>query len=290
MKKKIKILITGKNGQLARTIVNQLKNKYNFYSYSKKKVDITKRKDLLKLSLNNSVILINTAAYNDVESSEINKKDAIKTNYLAIKHLKKICDKNNIFFIHFSTDYVFNGKKRLYGENSKVNPINQYGKSKANGEKFLLDSKTNNYVILRLSWVYSNIGKNFYTKIITLIKKRKKISVVNDQFGVPTSTKFISFYLDKIIQNIVHKKKMSLIYHLTPNGKTTWYEFSVLILNFFNKTNKYKFNSVKIIPKKSDFINKANRPLYSILNSEKIQKKLKIKFKNWKYYFEKEFV
>lgn len=289
MKKKIKILITGKNGQLARTIINQLKNKYNFYSYSKKKIDITKRKDLLKLSLNNSAILINTAAYNDVESSEINKKDAIKTNFLAIKNLKKICDKNNIFFIHFSTDYVFNGKKKLYGENSRVNPINQYGKSKANGEKFLLDSKTNNYIILRLSWVYSKIGKNFYTKIITLIKKRKKISVVNDQFGVPTSTKFISFYLDKIIQNVVYKKKMSLIYHLTPNGKTTWYEFSVLILDFFNKTNKYKFKSIKIIPKKSNFINKAKRPLYSILNSKKIQKKLKIKFKNWKYYFDKEF-
>ena len=88
-----------------------------------------------------------------------------------------------------------------------MNPINEYGKSKAKGESFLLNSKSNNYLILRLSWVYSNIGINFFTKLSKLLESDKKISIVNDQFGIPTSAKFISYNLGKIIKKIINKKK-----------------------------------------------------------------------------------
>ena len=289
MKKKIKILITGKNGQLARAILNTLKNKYHLISYSKKEININRKKDLSKLSLKNTSIIINTAAYNDVEKSEKNNKLANETNFLALKNLKNICDNNNIFLIHFSSDYVFDGKKKSYKEYNKTNPLNKYGKSKVKGEKFLMNSKLHNFLIIRISWVYSNIGNNFYTKILKLFKKKKDIKVVNDQFGVPTSTKFITLYLDKVINQINKNKKMSKIYHLTPNGKTSWYKFSLLISKLFYKRQSNQMERVKIIPIKSNFYKKAKRPLCSVLNSKKIQRKFNIKFRNWEYYFMKEF-
>lgn len=289
MKKKTKIIVTGKNGQLAKTLIMDLQKKYNFLSYDKKDIDITKKKDLLKLKLKGVSILINTAAYNDVEKSEKKNFLANQTNFYALKNLKDICDKHNIFLIHFSTDYVFDGKKKSYFENDLVNPINEYGKSKAKGESFLLNSKSNNYLILRLSWVYSNIGINFFTKLSKLLESDKKISIVNDQFGIPTSAKFISYNLGKIIKKIINKKKISTIYHLTPNGKTSWYNFSVMISEFLFTKNQKKNKNVKIYPIKSNFNHKANRPLNSVLNSMKIQKMLNVKFKNWDYYFYKEF-
>ena len=289
MKKKVKILLTGQKGQLAQTIIKELGNKYDIKSYSKQKIDITKKKDLLKLNLKNSLILINAAAYNDVEKSEKNKKIAYSTNYLAVKNLEKICKKNKIFFIHFSTDYVFDGKKKIsYKENSLTNPINQYGKSKEKGEKYLLNSNNKNFLILRTSWVYSHIGMNFYSQILKLIKKKENIKVVNDQFGIPTSAKFITDNLDKIIKKLIKKEKMSKIYHLTPNGKANWYQFSLIIYKLLVKKMNKKIVTKKILPIKSFFHNKAKRPLYSVLNSSKIQRQFKMRFKNWKYYIGEE--
>ncbi len=291
MPQKTKILLTGKNGQLARTIISDLQKEYIIKSYCKKKLDITVKKNLEKIILKNKpTILINTAAYNNVENSERNKRLANQTNFIAVKYLKKICDQNNIFLIHFSTDYVFDGKKKAaYNEECLINPINEYGKSKAKGEKFLLNSVNKNFLIVRLSWVYSKLGVNFYTKITKLLKKQKNIHVVNDQYGIPTSTKFIVYYLNIILKKIILKEKFSNIYHLTPNGKTTWYNFSILIQNSLNKNRKKMIDKNVILPCNSNFYDKATRPRNSVLSSEKIKKKLKKNFNNWKYYFNKEF-
>ena len=267
MGSKNKILLTGGDGQLAKTIIFNLGKNYNIKSYPKKKIDISKLKDFKKFDKKNCKIMINTAAYNDVEGAEKNKTISDKMNYLSLINLKKFCDLNNIFLIHFSTDYVFDGKnKNPYKENSVTNPINQYGKSKAKGEKALLSSKKNNFIIIRLSWVYSKIGHNFFTKIVKLIKKNKNLKVVNDQFGVPTSTNFVVKYLNEIIQIILKKQKIPKILHLVPKGFTNWYDFSIKIQKSKFLNNKKK-NSCKIIPCKSNFNNKAKRPLFSVLNS-----------------------
>ena len=169
-----------------------------------------------------------------------------------------------------------------------MNPINEYGKSKARGEKFLLKSKLNNYVIIRLSWVYSPVGKNFLNKIINLLKIKDNLSVVNDQYGVPTSTRFITFYLKKLIKIIMQKDKIDKIYHLAPNGKTSWYKFALMILGVLKTKYPSQMNK-KILPIMSNFKGKPKRPVCSKLNSLSIQKKLDVKFKNWEYYFLKEF-
>jgi dTDP-4-dehydrorhamnose reductase len=289
VKNKIKILLTGKNGQLAKTIVSHLKKDYKFISYSKQSLDITKKNEIKKyVKIHKPRFLINTAAYNDVEKAEKKDLQSKKVNCLGVKNLKEICFENNVFLIHFSTDYVFDGKQNTpYEELLKPKPINNYGKSKLDGEKILLSNKKLNFMILRLSWVYSNIGKNFLTKIVKQIKKKKNLNVVSDQFGIPTSTGFVVFYLNKILKEIIKGKKFEKIYHLTPNGNTTWYGFSKIILKFLKKNSNTGFKKINILPSVSNFKGKALRPLYSVMSSKKIQKKLNNSFHDWKFYFRK---
>ena len=289
MKNKIKILLTGKNGQLAKTIVSHLKKDYKFISYSKQSLDITKKNEIKKyVKIHKPRFLINTAAYNDVEKAEKKDLQSKKVNCLGVKNLKEICFENNVFLIHFSTDYVFDGKQNTpYEELLKPKPINNYGKSKLDGEKILLSNKKLNFMILRLSWVYSNIGKNFLTKIVKQIKKKNNLNVVSDQFGIPTSTGFVVFYLNKILKEIIKGKKFEKIYHLTPNGNTTWYGFSKIILKFLKKNSNTGFKKINILPSVSNFKGKALRPLYSVMSSKKIQKKLNNSFHDWKFYFRK---
>jgi dTDP-4-dehydrorhamnose reductase len=289
VKNKIKILLTGKNGQLAKTIVSHLKKDYKFISYSKQSLDITKKNEIKKyVKIHKPRFLINTAAYNDVEKAEKKDLQSKKVNCLGVKNLKEICFENNVFLIHFSTDYVFDGKQNTpYEELLKPKPINNYGKSKLDGEKILLSNKKLNFMILRLSWVYSNIGKNFLTKIVKQIKKKNNLNVVSDQFGIPTSTGFVVFYLNKILKEIIKGKKFEKIYHLTPNGNTTWYGFSKIILKFLKKNSNTGFKKINILPSVSNFKGKALRPLYSVMSSKKIQKKLNNSFHDWKFYFRK---
>ena len=292
MKNKIKILLTGKKGQLGRTIVSQLKNDYNLFAYSKKELDITKKNEITKyVKIHEPKFVVNTAAYNDVEKAEKNDSQSKKVNYLGVKNLKEVCFENNIFLIHFSSDYVFDGRQnKSYTELHKAKPINKYGQSKLDGEQILLANKKLDFIILRLSWVYSNIGKNFLTKIQKKIQKKKDLHVVSEQFGIPTSTSFIVYYLNKILKEIIKGNKFKKIYHLTPNGNTSWYGFSKIILLFLKKKNNKRFKKINILPATSNFSGKASRPLYSVMSSKKIQKKLNSNFHDWKFYFKKFFI
>ena len=289
MKNKIKILLTGKNGQLARTIVSQLKKNYKIFTYSKKELDITKKNEIEKyVKIHKPKFLINTAAYNNVEKAEKNDALAKKVNCLGVKYLEEVCFLNNVFLIHFSTDYVFDGRQnKPYTELHKPKPINKYGQSKLDGEKILLANKKLHFVILRLSWVYSKIGKNFITKIKKIIQKKFILNVVSEQFGIPTSTGFIVYNLNKILKEIIKGNKFEKIYHLTPNGNTSWFGFSKIILMFLKKKSNNRFKKINILPIKSNFNGKALRPLYSVMSSKKIQIKLNNNFHDWKFYFKK---
>ena len=287
----MKIFIFGSNGQLGRSF-KETKELYcgnDVLFFNKHELDITNSNQLINLiDKNKPDLIINAAAYTAVDKAENESAKSRLVNSFALKTVSEICFEKKIILIHFSTDYVFNGNTRTpYKENSKTNPVNQYGKSKSKGETFLLKSINKNFLIIRLSWVYSKYGLNFYSKIKKFIKKNKIIKVVDDQFGIPTSTDFIAENLDLIIIKIIRKEKLSNIYHLTPNGKTTWYKFSKIIKKYILKKHNMNVKNTKIIPTKSYFKNKAKRPLYSVLNSDKIQKKLNIEFKNWDYYFKK---
>jgi dTDP-4-dehydrorhamnose reductase len=160
---------------------------------SKNICDVTNNKDVENaLRSNNYDFIVNASAYTNVHEAEINPDIAYEVNDIAIKNIASLINKYSSVFVHFSTDYVFDGKKKVpYTEEDLTNPINEYGKSKLNGEINLKKSDLN-YFIFRTSWVYDNKGNNFPNKIVNQIKQRKSIEVIDDQFGVPNHVDFIS--------------------------------------------------------------------------------------------------
>ena len=169
-------LVLGSNGQLGTEFKNSLKSKnIKFIFLNKSKLNISSYRDIFnKVKEHHISIIINCAAYTDVDNSEIKRKSAYRLNCKAIKNLVKICKLKNIYLINFSTDYVFNGYKKNYGEKSKTNPINYYGKTKKIGEQIIINKLTH-YFIFRLSWLIGRYSNNFLKTIFFLIKKKKGI-------------------------------------------------------------------------------------------------------------------
>ena len=184
-----KILVTGSKGQLARKIreLSCTVNEFNFIFASKDKVDITNTIELQRFFSSEKIdILINCAAFTNVDGAESTYDQANKVNNLAVREISNLSEIYDFIFVHISTDAVFDGSKgKLYREKDKTNPWGVYGKSKLKGEEAIQESKCKS-IIVRTSWLYSKEGTNFVNKIITSSDEEKEVKVVNDQFGSPT--------------------------------------------------------------------------------------------------------
>ena len=202
-----KILVTGAEGQVGRRLIETFSDSFEVTACSKKTLDITSADDVgrafRRIKPN---IVVNAAAYTKVDDAEINFEMAEAVNSEAVKNLALNCNLNGSLFIHFSTDYVFDGKNRgPYTEQSHPNPLNAYGKSKLCGDQFVFEN-SDNYLIFRLAWVYDSIGTNFPKKILNAAKIKRLLSVVSDQFGTPTSATFIAGSLFKFMKNTTKQK------------------------------------------------------------------------------------
>ena len=273
----MKILITGKNGQLGSEF-QYLEAKYQSYEFlftDIQELDITNYKQIENFYNKSKFdIVINSAAFNDVDGSEDNHNLAFKVNSDGVGNLVKLSLKNNIKFIHISTDYVFDGLKREpYIESDKVNPQTMYGKSKLSGESKILNSKLL-AIIIRTSWLYSSFGKNFVKTMVKLGLKNNSINVVNDQFGTPTYARDLAeACLEILNQNKWNPKPQ--VFHYSNLGRCSWYEFA-------KKIFEIKKINCELNPTKSeDYITKAKRPKYSVLSKEKLQKIYRTKIPRW---------
>ena len=202
-------------------------------------------------------LIINAAAYTKVDQAEDETTLANQINGYAVGVMANWAKKNNAFLIHFSTDYIFDGLQQSgYKPNDKPAPVNAYGVSKLLGEieiqKSLADA-----AIFRISWIYDqDRGHNFFKTMQKLMTERSEISVVNDQWGMPTEAKWVA---EKIVNFVQKNELKNGIFHLSPQGIMSWYDFAVQIKNQFN----YK---VDIKPVTSEqYKTKAKRPKYSKL-------------------------
>lgn len=289
------ICVIGSSGQLGKHILATFKKDSNFFFFSstlKKKPflngNFKKPKDLInKLKKIKPHVIINCSAYTQVDKAEIEKKDAKIINSQSIKILSRYCARNNIFLIHFSTDYVYSGTGKLpWSESAKCKPINYYGHSKHEGEKYIVNSNCK-YIILRLSWLYGKYGKNnFVLKILRNTKLYKELNIVSDQFGSPTSTDLVIKVLKKFLVNIKKKQQYSGIFNLCPNGITSRFKLSHFILKNYLKKEIYDNLIINKIKTKELKLT-ARRPLNSRMNINKISNYLNFEIKSWQFYLKK---
>lgn len=264
---KKKVLITGGNGQLAKTIKQHyLTNmqEVEFFFTTKKELDITNKNSLnLFFSKTKFSHCVNCAAYTNVENAEKTPKKAFSVNSNAVKNLAKICQKTDTILIHISTDYVFDGTKTdPYTIEDIENPINKYGESKLLGEIYVKESMSK-YFIVRTSWLYSKIyGNNFYKTVLKKANNGESIRVVNNQISCPTNCQDLSEYILNLIKTSC---KDFGIHHFRGLFQMTWYDFAREILK---ENNLLESTDIAI---DNNYVTFAKRPKYSVLQNTKIK-------------------
>ena len=257
----MKILITGANGLLGHELSSLLKD-HTLILLSHSQLDISNSESVNKqIDSSSPDIIINSAAYTQVDACETNYDLAFQSNAIGPKNLAIKCKQLGIPLIHISTDYVFEGNEKKNSplvENDKLGPKTVYGKTKLEGEK-MVQENCEKYFILRTAWLYGE-GKNFVKTMLSLSKKNKELKVVNDQIGSPTYAKDLA----KAIKEIIEKKSDKYgIYHVTNKGEVSWYEFAKKIFEIKNI-------EIKVNPCTSEeFPRPAPRPHYSVLSNQK---------------------
>ena len=285
----MRILVLGKNGQLGRSIhklvntdtkIDNNQHSNDFIFIDREGLDLSSESNIGHYFDSNDKfdIIINCAAYTQVDKAEQEVELANQINHLAVKQLASIANKQQAKLIHISTDYVFDGESdKPYIETDTTNPINVYGKTKLAGEKALQAVMPMNAIIIRTSWVYSEYGNNFVSTMLRLGEERGEISVVNDQIGSPT----YATDLAKIILHIIKTKEfkemgqVAQIYHYSNKGKCSWHEFAKEIFKIVEVSCKVNPIATQQYP------TPANRPMNTIMSTDKIIQKFNINIIPW---------
>jgi dTDP-4-dehydrorhamnose reductase len=273
----MKWLITGASGQLGLALQEELtERRIDFVGATASELDITKplivnqMVDLIKPS-----VIINTAAWTDVDGAESNKSAAYSVNSLGPQNLAIAASKTDARLVQISTDYVFSGDAfSPWNENAPHNPQSIYGSTKSEGEKFVLTTLPLNSYVVRTAWLYSSKGKNFAKTMVSLALNQKgKVRVVNDQIGQPT----YAGDLAKQIVEMVLSDAPAGIYHGTNGGQATWFEFAQTIFAIAGA------DVSRVIPvSTTEFPRPAKRPAYSVLGQDAWAGTSVPEMRNWK--------
>ncbi len=269
------VLVTGSSGQLGQAL-QHIAPDYNtikFYFAPPEEADITNSQSIITIF--NKVkpdFCINAAAYTAVDKAESEPESAYAVNVAGVKILAEACRDFNTTLIHISTDFVFDGLKNIpYTEDDDAKPQSIYGKTKLEGENEI-KTVLEKYYIIRTSWLYSQFANNFMKTMMRLGNERTELSVVDDQRGTPTSATDLA---GAILAIITANKKEYGIYHYSNAGETTWYGFAKKIFEL----GKININ-LKPIPT-SAYPTPAKRPVYSVLDKNKIESTFGISIVKW---------
>ena len=291
-----KILVTGVNGQLGYDVVRELdKRGYEAIGVDREVMNLTNSEEIRRVMNDISPDgVIHCAAYTAVDAAEENIELCERVNALAVKDIAECAKYLDIPMIYISTDYVFNGMKGInqndvdevaytiednnickecyleYTEDDKVNPINVYGRTKYEGERYVRDILDKHYIV-RISWVFGENGNNFIDTMLRLSKDRDELNVIDDQVGSPTYTKDLAPLLVDMLESDRYGT-----YHATNDGYCSWYEFAKEIFDVAGV-------DIKVNPITTDmYPTKAKRPFNSKMSKEKLVKNNFKMLRSWK--------
>lgn len=280
----MKVLITGAKGQLGKQITNILRNGQSEIGKLPQEYEnveiIGVDVDVLDITDINAVrsyltdvkpeIIINCAAYTNVDACESNEDLAFKINALGPRNLAIISNEVNAKLVHVSTDYVFSGEGTVpFKEYDETIPVSVYGKTKLAGEKFVREI-ADKYYIIRTAWLYGYEGSNFVYTIIKAGKEKGYLTVVDDQRGNPTNAEDLAHHMLKVAVTEEYGT-----YHCTGTGECSWYDFASKIIEFSNI-------DCKVDPVTSnDYVRAAKRPSYSSLDNMMLRVTVGDEMRNW---------
>lgn len=283
----MKILLIGKSGQIGSELEQSLPALGHIVALGREELDLTNSPSIQRIvSEIQPEIIVNAAAYTAVDRAENDRDLAWEINAKAPGVLAEEAKKLGALLVHYSTDYVFDGKKNSpYIESDPTNPLNVYGESKLAGEDAIRDSGAD-HLILRTSWVYATRGKNFLLTMLRLAGERDELRIVDDQIGVPNSAHAIANATCAILKQIaaMSQEKRSGIYHMSGAGPgTSWFEFARSI---FDEAHKLPSGPDRIprltAIKTAEYPTPALRPAYSVLNSENLAATFGVRLPDWK--------
>ena len=273
------VLVTGSDGQLGSALRHESLNSSCNWLFTSKTggkypLDITDALSVEAFVREHDVdVLINCAAYTDVEKAETDEEGAMSVNCTGVAALASAALNTGALLVHISTDYVFDGQSSLpYVETDPVNPVNVYGRSKAAGENAILSSGCR-HMIFRTSWMYYQTGRNFVSRMLELAASKPVLSVVSDQVGSPTYAADLAQLLVSIIDE--GKLRDGGIWHYSNEGVCSWYDFAREICSVSGYL-------CEVMPcKSSEYRTKAMRPMYSVMDKSKVKKDFGVDIPHW---------
>ncbi|WP_318520988.1 dTDP-4-dehydrorhamnose reductase [Photobacterium leiognathi] len=284
----IKILITGKGGQLAWELEKTCPSQYIITCLDSVQLDITKRQQVFdSIAKIKPDIVINAAAYTAVDNAETDQTTAYAVNATGCEYIAQACKEHNAELIHISTDFVFDGDQSIpYQTDNKPNPINVYGASKLQGEITVSDILGSHATIIRTAWVYSAHGNNFVKSMLRLMVEKDQLGIVYDQVGTPTWAKGLAVMIwslinKKIDDQLDHAKESHLL-HWTDAGVASWYDFAIAIQELALEKGLLKV-AIPIKPiSSSAYPTAAKRPCFSVIDKLTAEKHSGVDTMHWR--------
>jgi dTDP-4-dehydrorhamnose reductase len=282
-RKNMRILVTGKDGQVGQEIIRLLPARFEVISAGRAECDLSHPQEIRDLVRRiEPAVVVNAAAYTAVDKAETETDLCFAINAAAPRVLAEEAARLDALLVHYSTDYVFDGRKtEPYLESDAIAPLGVYGASKAEGERGIAASSSRS-IVLRTSWVYSAHGKNFLRTILRLAAERPELRVVDDQIGAPTSAAAIAAATVRLIERYAPREAAvpGGLYHMTASGESSWCGFARAILNPL--TSKPPVIAIST----SDYPTPARRPGNSVLSNEKFERTFGFRLTSWQQQLE----
>lgn len=282
-----KIVVVGAGGQLGRCISDIVTSEYSgvvddFSFLNHKNLDITNQDDVFKTIVGlRPDVVINCAAYTNVNEAENDITAAFDINCMGPRHLAQVCNTVGAKLVHISTDYVFDGKANIpYKETDDCRPINFYGMTKYLGEREVLSVNPES-IIIRTSWLYSWYGNNFFTKMITKIDRGEKFGVVYDVVGTPTYAFDLANFIISLIPDEKYKD-MQGIYNYSNSGAVSRYDFAAEIERLYTGRKEIVQPCLS-----TDFIDPVKKPTYTVFDHSKTESVIGKHIPDWRVSLEK---